>query len=322
MQPASNRISHTKHEGIFLAPLAFHRGCELTMNEDLSQSPHCGPLSCRPRVLLLGGTSETAPLAVAMAEAGFAVLVSTASDIPLDVGEHELIRRRTGPLDEAALEKLLVDRDISAVVDAAHPYAEVVHSVAQKVTAKQGVHYFRWRRPEAAHPDASVHMVADHEEAARVACSFGRTVLLTTGSRNIEPYVLASQASGCTLVARVLDDPRSVESARAAGVKEENIVAGRGPFSFEDNVTVIRDFSVGTIVTKDSGEAGGVPAKLRAARSEGCEVVMLKRPQESSPWVFSEIPALVEAVSQALQAKEECGALFEKPAPHPAKTCK
>ena len=38
------------------------------------------------KVLLLGGTSETAPLATALARAGHNVLVSTATDIALDVG--------------------------------------------------------------------------------------------------------------------------------------------------------------------------------------------------------------------------------------------
>ena len=39
----------------------------------------------------------------------------------------------------------------------------------------------------------------------------------------------------------------------------------------EENRRQIRDFDIGTLVTKDSGRAGGVPAKLEAARAEHAE---------------------------------------------------
>ena len=54
-------------------------------------------------ILLIGGTSETASLASGMAAAGYAVLVSTATEVPLAIEEHPRIHRRTGRLDEAGL---------------------------------------------------------------------------------------------------------------------------------------------------------------------------------------------------------------------------
>lgn len=39
-------------------------------------------------ILLLGGTSDTAPIARGLAAVGLPVLVSTATDIDLDVGVH------------------------------------------------------------------------------------------------------------------------------------------------------------------------------------------------------------------------------------------
>lgn len=272
------------------------------MTEERLHAQKPGTPFTPPVILLLGGTSESAPLAMGLAEAGFSVLVSTATDVPLDVGEHPMIRRRAGALDEKSLEKIIVDERVEAVVDAAHPYAAAIHPVAKEVAARMGLAYFRWMRPAALGTAASVHSAVDHVEAARVACSFGRPVLLTTGSRNIQPYVRAARYSGIRLVARVLASAPSVEAARAAGVSEENIVTGRGPFSFEDNVSTIRRFRIGVIVTKDSGEAGGVPAKLDAARSEGCEVVLVKRPQESPDAVFSDMADLIHAVSGDLLA--------------------
>ena len=53
-------------------------------------------------ILLIGGTSETAPLASGLAGVGYEVLVSTATDSRLNVGDHPRISRRAGRLDKIA----------------------------------------------------------------------------------------------------------------------------------------------------------------------------------------------------------------------------
>jgi len=94
-------------------------------------------------ILLLGGTSETAPLAEALANAGYRVLVSTATDIPLDVGSQPNIAQRRGPLSEPEMAALVHEQQIKAIVDAAHPAGAIVKVIfenayltdEQKVTA-------------------------------------------------------------------------------------------------------------------------------------------------------------------------------------------
>ena len=81
---------------------------------------------------------------------------------------------------------------------------------------------------------------------------------------------------------------------------EECIVAGRGPFSLEENRRQIRAFGIGTLVTKDSGRAGGVREKLAAARAEGCRVVVLRRPPAEPAAAFAEVEALIRAVRAAV----------------------
>ncbi len=74
-------------------------------------------------ILLIGGTSETAPLAEALAAAGFKVLVSTATEVPLNVGDHPNIFSRSGKLDGPDMAQLAKKRGVQAIVDASHPYA-------------------------------------------------------------------------------------------------------------------------------------------------------------------------------------------------------
>ena len=73
------------------------------------------------------------------------------------------------------------------------------------------------------------------------------------------------------------------------------MVAHRGPFSLEDNLVVLRQREIGIVVTKDSGEAGGLPEKLEAARRCGCQVVVVGRPQPPQG-VFHSIEALKGAL--------------------------
>jgi precorrin-6A/cobalt-precorrin-6A reductase len=91
-----------------------------------------------------------------------------------------------------------------------------------------------------------------------------------------------------------------MEACRLAGIDEQWIISGRGPFSKEDNLEVIRKFDIGVLVTKDSGIAGGVKDKLDAARLENCRVVIVRRPERTVETVFDTIRNLVEAVSMAV----------------------
>lgn len=252
-------------------------------------------------ILLIGGTSETAPLASGLAEAGYEVLASTATDSRLDVGSHPRISRRAGRLDAEGMVALGNERGVRAIVDAAHPYAAAVHAAAENAAKRLGVPCLVFRRPEAATPESAVRFAAGHAEAAELAFADGRPVLLTTGSRNLAPYAEAARRTGIPLAARVLDAPESLAACRAASIPEDRIIAGRGPFSAAENLAAMRRFGIGVIVTKESGRAGGYDAKLAAAREARCRVIVLSRPETApSGPTFDDPAALVSALQDLL----------------------
>lgn len=243
-------------------------------------------------ILLLGGTSETATLAEALATAGYRVLVSTATDIPLSVGSHRNIAHRTGRLSEPAMKALIQQEGIQVIVDATHPYASEIRTMAGRMADALGIHYLPFVRPRAAIP-GDVRVVATHEEAAKIACSAKGPVLLTIGSKDLRPYAKAAALSNTPLVVRVLPHPDSIDSCRRAGIPVERIVAGRGPFGIEDNRQVIRQFDIKVLVTKNSGTAGGIMEKLEASRLENCLVVVVDRPPLLSMCTFDDVNTLV-----------------------------
>lgn len=255
-------------------------------------------------ILLLGGTSETAPLAEASARAGYRVLVSTATEIELFVGSHARIEHRRGRMNAEQMASLVRERKVRAIVDAAHPFALAVRATAAEVARTSQIPYLRYARPGAVGEGEGVCLAANHEEAARLACETGVPILLTIGSRNVMPYAVAARRAGVPLVARVLDHPDSHDACREAGLPPECVLTGRGPFGVEENRSVIQKYQIGVLVTKDSGDAGGVPEKLEAARLEGCRAIIVAKPNEGGG--FQHIPDLVQKLESLVPRPHGC----------------
>jgi precorrin-6A/cobalt-precorrin-6A reductase len=248
-------------------------------------------------ILLLGGTSDAIPLAELLAQSGYRVLVSKATDTPLELGDHPRIESRAGPLDDEGLGQLIRQRGMRAVVDAAHPYAVAIHRRVARVAAALGIPCLGFVRPPAIEADwPGVEWVASHAAAAAAAFTHGRPVLVTTGSRHLAPYADESRRSGLPLVVRVLDSPESLAACRLAGIPADRILTGRGPFSVEENRRQIRAYAIGALVTKDSGLAGGTPEKLEAARVENCRIVVVRRPEGGQAQQFAQREALLAAL--------------------------
>ena len=251
-------------------------------------------------ILLLGGTSETKPIAMALADAGHMVLVSTATEISLDTGSHPNISRRSGRLSLEGLTGLVEANAIRAIVDATHPYASQVRREAEKAAGLKDIPYFTFVRSALVEGGEGIVFAGSHEEASRMVFSTGKPVLLTIGSKNLKPYVRESRATNVPMIVRVLSDANSMRLCREAGVKEDSIVTGRGPFSIEENRKIISRYAIGVIVMKDSGREGGTLEKLEAARLEGCRAVVIRRPRQQLDNAFSAIPDMISAVSKSV----------------------
>ena len=153
-------------------------------------------------ILLIGGTSETAPLASGLAAAGYEVLVSTATDVRLAIGDHPRISRRMGRLDEKGMAALAKEKGIRAIVDAAHPYAVATHAAAQNAAQRLGIPCLLFRRPEALTPESGL--------CANAVPAAGATPILAKGF----PGAFAETAS-----IPAIDAPLKIVDCLASPVK-------------------------------------------------------------------------------------------------------
>ncbi len=251
-------------------------------------------------ILLLGGTSDAVDLSRLLINEGLPLIFSMATEIPVDFPESSLITVRRGCLDEAGMEAVIRDSGSTALLDATHPYAEEVTRNALKVSSKLGIRYFRLTRDTVVQEGPDVIFADSHQDAASKAVTAGGPILLTIGVRNIGLYAWIQSERSVRLVVRALPNPESIKALSDNGIARADMILEQGPFSYEDNIRVIKEFGVRTVVTKDSGSRGGVEEKVRAAQSQGCKLIVVRRPGQEDVGSFRDAPAMVKAVKSYL----------------------
>ena len=120
-----------------------------------------------------------------------------------------------------------------------------------------------------------------------------KNVLMTTGSKNIPEYVHIKDFKD-RLYLRLLPNPQMMESAIQAGIMPAHLIGMQGPFSQELNEAVIRQFNIGVLVTKESGNNGGYEEKISATLNTGTDCIVIRRPLENGGKNLSEIIAYLE----------------------------
>ncbi|HEY0495106.1 MAG TPA: cobalt-precorrin-6A reductase [Kutzneria sp.] len=225
-------------------------------------------------VLVLGGTTEARLLAEALAPVvGLRVVTSLAGRVSrphLPPGEV-----RIGGFDGVSgLISWLRDEQVTAVIDATHPFAARITASAATATAELGLPFLVLRRPgwHAVEGD-DWRWVDSVAEAAELLPAVGTRALLTVGRQELAPFV---RLSDMWLLARSIEQPNVPIRA----------VLARGPFTVESELGLLRTHHIDVIVTKESG---GDDAKLAAARQLGLPVVIARRPPSPADTVVSTV---------------------------------
>jgi precorrin-6A/cobalt-precorrin-6A reductase len=219
------------------------------------------------RVLILGGTGEARELAAELVAAGVDVLSSLA-------GRVRQPRLPDGPVrvggfgGAEGLATFLRAEQVTAVIDATHPFAGAITANAARAAAQAEVPLLVLRRPEW-EADPSWTLVTDIDAAAAAVRAWpGESVFLTTGRRDLD--VFAADHRHRFLV-RAVDPPDGPVPPRMT------LVLNRGPYTLEGESALMRAHGVGLLVTKNSG-GPMTEAKLAAARHLDVQVLMVRRP--------------------------------------------
>ena len=237
------------------------------------------------KLLILGGSSEGMALARALAgDARFDPVLSLAGRT-----EHPApspIPTRSGGFGGAqGLARYLTDHGVGILIDATHPYAVSMKRNAVEAAKTAGVTLLAIRRPawEPQSGDCWT-VVADLDAAAAGLGETPKRVLLTTGRKELAPFVNAPQHFYLL---------RSVEAPPSDALPPRvEVITARGPFTLAEERRLLQDNKIDILVTKNSGGTATY-AKLEAARALNLPVIMVRRPElPDAPSVATVVEAL------------------------------
>lgn len=229
------------------------------------------------RILVLGGTTEGRCLLCY----GLPIIYSVTTPYGARLAEEKKnVRIVVGRMNSEEMEHFILKSNVACVIDAAHPYASEAHDNIRTACAASGTPLMRIGRKEITSTEDHIVRVNSTEKAASYIEGTTGNVLLTTGSKNLGAYAAVSDRS--RLFARVLPDPEVVKKCVECGFDSGHIIAMQGPFSILMNEEMIRMTKARWLVTKESGDMGGINEKIEAAQNCKISIILIERPEKGS----------------------------------------
>lgn len=201
----------------------------------------------------------------------------------------ENVPAHVGRLDQAAMEELMA-QGFTHVVDATHPYAQVVTETIASAAA--GLHLPLLRLVRDGDVEGQWQCADSPDQAARQLMDMPGNVLLTTGSKELDAFALPGLLERC--YPRVLPSVASLSRCLELGFPAKQVICMQGPFTKELNVALLRQYHISTLVTKATGTAGGFWEKVEAAQEAGCDLLVIGRPAHETGWSLGQIKAQLQ----------------------------
>lgn len=231
------------------------------------------------KVLVFAGTTEGRELAELLADSNIKCSVCVATDYALELMNDKRLDVHCGRLTEEEMEVLMRDGSFDVVVDATHPYAQIVSQNVRQAADKESISLIRLRRSTESAEEGFVSFKTHEECSAWLSFQTGN-ILLTTGSKDLGSYA-KNETIKNRLFVRVLPGEESIRLCTANGITGRQIIAMQGPFSAQMNECILREYSIDWMVTKISGHAGGFEEKVEAAKKAGVGICAILPPAEN-----------------------------------------
>lgn len=224
-------------------------------------------------ILVFGGTTEGRIVTQVLDESGKEYYYSTKGDLQQVDFVHGI--RLTGAMTEEALIDFIQQNDIELVIDAAHPFAAVLHNTIGLATAQTGTPVIRYERVYPKKQEGIIECTSYDDMIEKLEAQPCHRLLAFTGVNTIKP--LKPFWSKHESYFRILDRDDSHEKSDAEGFPREQLLYWK--LGEEQNDAEIYDrIQPDAVITKDSGTSGYFDEKLAPAIERGIPIYVLQRP--------------------------------------------
>lgn len=226
-------------------------------------------------IIVFGGTTEGKKVASLLNKAGKKFFYSTKRDIPCD--DLENAEHIHGVLDVESMHSFCKENGVKLIVDAAHPFAEMLHDTIATVSDSLNLPVVRYERKYQEREDDMLWLESFDEALEYLEKKKIKKLLAFTGVNTIKKLKPFWEKNECW--ARIINSDVSREEARKTGFPEDKLLY----FSAEhdDELALLNRIQPDCIITKESGVSGFFERKVEAARQYGVEILVIKRPHLS-----------------------------------------
>ena len=222
-------------------------------------------------ILILGGTTEGRIAAETLESAAQPYYYSTHDEGQQVAMVHGT--RLTGAMDSEALTECCTRHGIRLMVDAAHPFATMLHTNVVNAARQLHLPIVRYERRYSARDDSAI-WCRDYDEAMQKMEHDGVGRLLAlTGVNTLAPLRPFWRRHECWW--RILRRPTSMAQTQGVGFPTDHLIYYD---DHTDTATLILQLHPDAIITKESGESGGFMEKVEAAQRMGVRCYVVQRP--------------------------------------------
>tara|TARA_Y100001968_G_scaffold113443_1_gene102851 strand:- start:381 stop:1196 length:816 start_codon:yes stop_codon:yes gene_type:complete len=216
--------------------------------------------NCQGHVWLLSGTGEGPRFAKALIARDWRVTVSVVSfEASFAYEDLCLEEIKIGPLKGVSeitqvLKESRVDNEgFDWVIDATHPFAELISSGLRKACIASSQPLLRFERPYERTGEAN--LIKEFKDLASLDLH-GQRILMAIGTRYLNEAVISARDAGAIVFARVLPTPENFKKALSSDIPSSHLALLR-PLSSEKNAeleaALCRQWSITGVVCRQSG---------------------------------------------------------------------
>lgn len=235
-------------------------------------------------VFLMGGTKESIEIIKFIKNNFNSYILTTTtteygSKLAIDGGSDATIAK---PLPKDEIINILNGKtNFDIFIDATHPFASHVTNTAIEVSKICKIPYIRFERPTSNFEnidDSRVIQVNSFDDAGKlIAEKYNQSNVLHFAGANTMETIL-KYVSPEYFYPRILEVKSSLEKCEELGIKKDHIIPMKGTSTIEENEKLIEKTNASLIITKESGDIGGVIPKIKAANSKNIDVLLITRP--------------------------------------------
>ena len=140
-------------------------------------------------ILIFAGTTEGRRLSECLAESGIVHTICVATEYgEIVLKPHPMVKVHRGRMNREEIREFITTGEFAAVVDATHPYAEVVTENIKAAMERMDIPYLRLKRETDEKQNMDTALFGTNEECLKALEQTEGNILLTTGSKELGIY--------------------------------------------------------------------------------------------------------------------------------------